>query len=528
MTGSRARPVAAAPRPAPAGRRRDVAPKSPGSAVRTAWGRHQDLLGGAGSLVATTGLASVLGFAYWTLSARLFSQEAVGYGAAAVSAMTLLGTVGMLGLGTVLIGELPRRTTRAGLISAALLTSLGGSLVLGLGFVALAPHFGRRFGHVSGTLGQAGLFAAGVALTGMTLVFDQATVGLLRSGLQLARNVLFGAAKLLALPAVALIAHDRFGLGITTSWVMGMALSVVLVGIWLRLRGTPVLAPPQWGVLRGLGRTAVVHSWLNLAISIPRSLIPVLVTVVVSPVANGAFYAAWTLSGFLYILPTHLSTVLFAVAAGDPQVVARKLRFSLRLSLLFGLPGMAVLGLGAHLALSLFGPGYARAATPTLWLLVLGYLPTVPKMHFIAVCRAAGRISRAAAVLTVAAVLEVGAAAAGGVVDGLKGLSSALLAVFVLEGLVTIVPVLRAAFGRGRHRQAGAPAVPASGAGPLPSLAAAFAGQPDPQAAGIAVLQWLAGVQDRSSLPEEGSRSAAPALRAAAPETIRWPYDRYE
>jgi len=145
--------------------------------------------------------------------------------------------------------------------------------------------------------------------------------------------------------------------------------------------------------------------------------------------------------------------VLFAVAAGDPQAVARKLRFSLRLSLLFGVPGMAVLGLGAHLALSLFGPGYARAATLTLWLLVLGYLPAVPKMHFIAVCRAEGRISRAAAVLTWAAVLEVGASAAGGAADGLKGLSFALLAVFFLEGLATVAPVLRAAFGRGRHRQ---------------------------------------------------------------------------
>ena len=74
-----------------------------------------------------------------------------------------------------------------------------------------------------------------------------------------------------------------------------------------------------------------------------------LVTVVVSPSANAAFYAAWTLSGFLKIVPTHLSTVLFAVAAADPQIIARKLRFTLRLSLLIGLPGMVVLGFGARL-----------------------------------------------------------------------------------------------------------------------------------------------------------------------------------
>jgi O-antigen/teichoic acid export membrane protein len=453
VTRSETRAAAGTRHPAES-RRRTSPQRLPQSAVTAGWRRHKDLLGSASSLVATTGLASMLGFVYWTLAARLFSQAAVGYGSAAVSAMTLLGTIGMLGLGTVLIGELPRRRVRAGLVSAALLASLIGSLVLGLGFAVLAPHFSQRFEHVSGTLVQAAVFVAGVGLTGVSLVFDQATIGLLRGGLQLSRNVLFGAAKLLALPAIALSLHDQFGVAITTSWVAGMAVSVVMVAIWLRVRDTPVLPRPDWGVLRGLGKTAVAHSWLNLSITVPRSLIPVLVTVVVSPTANGAFYAAWTLSGFLYIVPTHLSTVLFAVASGDPQVVARKLRFTLRLSFLIGLPGMLVLGLGAHLALSLFGPGYARAATVTLWLLVLGYLPTVPKMHFIAVCRAAGRISRAAVVLSVAAAMEVTAAAIGGASGGLKGLTLGLLAVFVAEGLVTTPPVLRAAMGRGRHRQA--------------------------------------------------------------------------
>jgi O-antigen/teichoic acid export membrane protein len=515
VSGSGAQAAEGARRAAPP-RRRPLPLLRPQTAVAV-WRRHKDLLSSATSLAATTGLAAVLGFAYWALAARLFSQQAVGYGSAAVSAMTLLGTIGMLGLGTVLIGELPRRRVRVGLISAALLASLTGSLLLGLGFVVLAPHFSQRFGHISGTLGQGAVFVAGVALTGVTLVFDQATIGLLRGGLQLSRNVGFGAAKLLVLPAIAIILHDRFGMAITTSWVAGMALSLVLVAIWLRIRDTPVLPQPDWGVLRGLGKTAAAHSWLNLSITVPRSLIPVLVTIIVSPTANGAFYAAWTLSGFLYIVPTHLSTVLFAVASGDPQVVARKLRFTLRLSFLIGLPGMVVLGLGAHLALSLFGPGYAREATVTLWLLVLGYLPTVPKMHFIAVCRAAGRISRAAAVLSVAAAMEVTAAAVGGASGGLKGLSFALLAVFFVEGLVTAPSVLRAATGHGRHRQADSPGatvtVPAppgpalvtDGTWHYPALAKARppaettvpadmtdTGNRGEQEAGIAALLWLA------------------------------------
>ena len=381
---------------APGGSQISVPPRSLLVGVTAVWGRHHELLSNAGSLVATTGVASALGFFYWAVAARLFSQQAVGYGSAAISAITLLGTIGMFGLGTVLIGELPRRRPRAGLVSAALLASGLGSLALGLGFAVVAPHISSRFEHISGTLGQAALFALGVMVTGASLVFDQATIGLMRGGLQLSRNVAFAAAKFLVLPATAIVLHTQFGAGITVSWVVGTVVSLMPVAIRLRLTGTPVLPRPDWGVLRGLGRIAVAHSVLNIAITAPWSLIPVLVTVIVSPSANAAFYVAWMLVSFLYMVPASLSTVLFAVVAADPKVIARKLRFTLGLSLLIGLPAMAVLIAGGHLALSMFGAGYPRVAMLPLCLLAISYLPAIPKIHYIAVCRAAGRIPRAA------------------------------------------------------------------------------------------------------------------------------------
>ena len=411
--------------------------------MTAAWRLHRDLLSNAGSLVASTGVASLLGVVYWMFATRLFNQRSVGYGSAAVSAMTLLGTIGMLGLGTLLIGELPRRNARAGLISAALLTCGLAALVIGLGFSVVTPRVSVSFATMLGTPGRAALFAAGVAVTAVTLVFDQATIGLMRGGLQLGRNITFAVVKVLALPAAAVISGD--GAGLTLSWVAGLALSLAGVAIALRLTGQPVLARPDWGVLRGLGKVAMAHNWLNLAMTMPFYLLPVLVTVIISPAANAAFYIAVMLTTFLFIVPAHLSTVLFAVVAADPGATARKLRFALRVSFGVGIPGMAALILGAHLALGLFGKGYTEATVP-MWLITLGYPAAVPKSLYIAVCRAAGRIPRAALVLTACGCLEIAAAAVGGIAGGLYGLSLALLAVRYAEALVTTPPVIRAAF----------------------------------------------------------------------------------
>jgi O-antigen/teichoic acid export membrane protein len=428
--------------------------RRPWTAGKVVWTRHHDLLNNAASLLATTGVTSGLGFAYWTVAAHLFSKQAVGYGSAAISAMTLLGTIGMFGLGTVLIGELPRRRRRAGLVSASLLTAASGSLILALGFVLIASRFSSHLADISGSIDRAALFAVGVVLTATTLVFDSATIGLLRGGLQLTRNIAFAVAKMLALIVVAVVLHDAAGVNIILSWVVATAFSVVPVAIRLWITREPLLPRPDWKILRSIGgKTTLAHNWLNLAIQAPVSLMPVLVALVVSATANAGFYIAWTISSFLFLLPVHLSTVLFAVAASDPQAIPRKLRFSLRVSLLLGIPGMAALGLGAHLILSIFGADYARSSTTTMWILIAAYIPSIPKCFYVAVCRAVGNISKAAAVLSTFGAIEVTAAVVGGMRAGVLGVVLALLAVAIVEGIVTTPAVIRTAVGYGRHRR---------------------------------------------------------------------------
>ena len=100
------------------------------------------MLVNAGSLVATSAVTSVLGFTYWWLAARQFPPQVVGLASATISAMTLLGTFAMLGLGTLLIGELPRQKGKAAsLISTVLIVAGGVGGVLGIIFAVVIARF---------------------------------------------------------------------------------------------------------------------------------------------------------------------------------------------------------------------------------------------------------------------------------------------------------------------------------------------------------------------------------------------------
>ena len=67
------------------------------------------IAGISASLVGTQAFTSVLGLLFWALAAREFVTTEVGVAGAAVALMMLLGSLGSLGLGTVLIARLPSR-----------------------------------------------------------------------------------------------------------------------------------------------------------------------------------------------------------------------------------------------------------------------------------------------------------------------------------------------------------------------------------------------------------------------------------
>jgi hypothetical protein len=119
---------------------------------------------------------------------------------------------------------------------------------------------------------------------------------------------------------------------------------------------------------------------------------------------------------------------------------------------MIGLPAMVILAAGGQLLLKIFGANYAHQATIPLLLLILTYIPGLPKVQYIAVCRATHRIGRATIVLSLGAICEASAVVVGGKMGGLDGVAVGYLIMQVIEGLVTAPTVFRAASSK--HRAA--------------------------------------------------------------------------
>ncbi len=413
------------------------------------------MLVNAGSLIGTTAVTSVLGFVYWWVAARWFSPEAVGLGSATISAMTMLGTVCMLGLGTLLIGELPRRPGEEGpLISAALIVVGGAGGCAGVVFALVAPSVATDFQVLRASVEDILLFAAGVSVTAITLVLDQALIGLLRGGLQFLRNTFFAVVKLAALFAVSLWLSHKIGLTIYTTWLVSNALSLaVLSGFVVLKKGwSRRTYLPQWGLLRKLGPAAVQHHIFNLILWLLPLVLPVLVTTLLSATVNAWFYVSFMLASFTFGVSYALTTTLYAMSSANPTILARKARLTLGLGAVTGILANCVFQLATSQVLGVFGHNYAEKAAWSLHILALAVFPLIIRSHYSTICRIQGRIKQAILLMTVGTLIELSAAALGAQLGGLSGLSLGWVVAICVEAVFMSRTVYKAVLGQ-THKQ---------------------------------------------------------------------------
>lgn len=191
------------------------------------------------SLIGTLVVSSGLGFGFWWIVARQFTLADAGIASAVISSMMLLGTVGMMGMGTLLIGELSRHhRMELSMIVTAMVLSAGVATLFGAVFALAGSLVSRDFVVLTSSWKNFLLFVAGVGVTGMVFVLDQALLGVLRGGWQLWRNSVFSLGKLLLLIPLGILLSRTGAMGVYATWLAGNILSLFFL-VWF-VRRNPI------------------------------------------------------------------------------------------------------------------------------------------------------------------------------------------------------------------------------------------------------------------------------------------------
>ncbi|GAA3211433.1 glycosyltransferase [Nonomuraea helvata] len=327
------------------------------------------LVRGTFLLLANTVLLAAGGFAFFTLAARNYPVEAVGWLTAVTASVNLLSTIAGLGLPTTLLRHLvkaddPRRLAAIAVIAVG---AIGGLLAL-LSLLILAPLLpgGPELIRQPGTIT---LITVLVMVTAVGGTLDAGLVAVRGTAALLAKNVAGTVLKVGALLPLVPLGFT----GLVLAYGGGTLLACLLGGaaLWPRLHRVRDRARPMELLRRYLPFSAAGYLATALGM-LPSTVVPLEVLDIRGPQAAAYFAIAFQVAAFLNFIPSTSAQVLFAEAQ----------RISLRRYLrkavvgIYGLlvPAVAVIVVGAPYILRVFGEGYAAQAAQTLRVLGLAAL----------------------------------------------------------------------------------------------------------------------------------------------------------
>jgi O-antigen/teichoic acid export membrane protein len=386
------------------------------------------------ALMANTAATGLLGLAYWLLAARHYTAADVGRASAAYSAMNLLSGLtafNLVGMLTRFIPQSGRRTP--GLVLRAYAFSSLASVLVTVPFLLMVGHLGSSYAELSSV--TAGLiFTACIVCWGIFTLQDGVLVGLRGAIWVPLENGTFGIVKMVLLLALATRLPRT---GIYISWMLPVAVSLPLVNalIFGRLmpRHTRLTADRTPPSARQIGRFLAGDYTGALCVLAVSFLLPVAVAARIEPSMNAYFYIAWTVGGTLSLLAVNMAMSLTVEGAFDQATLAANCRAALRRTMLILVPVVALVVIGAPLALGLYGPEYATHGARILQLLAIAALPQALTEMYLGALRAQSRTSTIALVQATRGILILGLAFA---LTGTMGIVGAGIAVLVSQVVV--------------------------------------------------------------------------------------------
>ena len=349
-------------------------------------------------LMLNTGVMALLGFFFWMIAARFYTEAEVGFSSAIIAAISLLTLVSLVGLNISLVRFLPHSDKPRELINSCYtlggLTSVAvaGIFLAGLGFWSPALAF----------VNQNAIFASAfiifTLLWTLSNLVNYTFIARRRAGFVLSKDSIFSVLKV-PLPILFVVSFHAFG--IVASWGIAVAVALV-VSIFLFLpkvqdsyKPVPTL---KLSLFKDMWRYSSGNYLANLFMACLPFILPLMVVNLLGAEQNAYFYVGWMMAGLLFAIPAAVSQSLFAEGSHFEDKLKENVARSLKFTYLLLVPAVIVLILVGKWLLLAFGQSYSLNALHLLWVLSLSSIPLALTHIYTSILRVTGRIKELMAI----------------------------------------------------------------------------------------------------------------------------------
>lgn len=297
-------------------------------------------------------ISGLIGFLYWIIAAKYYSQDAVGINTALISAMNLIVLLSYLGLDQSIIRFFPDGN-KFNIFLTSIIVIIISTLILGIIFI-----IGINFWSPNLAVVKNFAFPFLIALLAFSLTQPtaQTFIALRKSQYYLYQNIFLG----LRLVLIFIPFLGEFGIVISFGISAIIATIISFYYIYkldLKKPDKSKLILIDWSYLKKSFRFSIGNYFLIILLTAPSYLLPLIVLNVLGSVQTASYYISYTIGSVLFMISAAFSTSLFVEGSHGESLKLNAIK-SLKAIFIVLSPLAAILYCFGGLFLSLIGKNY--------------------------------------------------------------------------------------------------------------------------------------------------------------------------
>jgi len=343
-------------------------------------------------LIASTAIMALLGFFFWVVIARFYTEAEVGYSSAIIAAASLIAVLSLVGLDSSLIRFLPQAEKSQQLINSIFTLTILISTAIASIFVVGIELWSPTLVFIKGNAIFSVVFIVITPLFALSCLVSSTFVAKRRARFVLYTNTI---TSLIRIPLPILFGLFFHSFGIVASWGIALGISMVISLLLFlpRVQKHYTLVPTlKLSLIKNMWKYSGGNYLVSFLAFIPITILPIMVVNLLGPIQNAYFYIAWMIANMLFAIPLGISHSLFAEGSHFEQKLMTNLTKSLKFSFLLLVPAVILLTLAGKWLLLAFGQSYSLNALTLLQILAISSLPLSINYIYISILRVNYRI----------------------------------------------------------------------------------------------------------------------------------------
>jgi len=307
-------------------------------------------------LMLGTLIMSILGFVFWMIGARLFTTEQVGLATTIISAMNLITSFSLLGLGTGLIRYLPTAEDKDKKINTGFSLVAIVTIMISALFLIFIRTFSPKLIFVHDNIILAFAFIFFMVFFSWNSLIDSVFIAYRSAKFILLKNTIFSSLKILLLFAFVWLG----AYGIFTSWMISMIIGFLAVYLVLIYKFD---YKPNFvfydSIIKKIGKYSFGNYVAGFIGGLPTLLLPLLILNKLGAETSAYYYMAMMIAALLFVIPSATSNSLFAEGSHNEKHLKVQIKKAVKIISLILIPGILItIFLGKYILL-LFGHQYS-------------------------------------------------------------------------------------------------------------------------------------------------------------------------